>query len=184
MPNTVPAATRPAGRPGTPSLWDAGNLLLQKFPAPEFRTAARVDGSALAMGDQLALVIMGQDYAYISLERTPAGFRIRRATCRNAINGQPEHEDATADVTGPQVDLWVDVNTAGRCMFSYAAADTAPTPLGGGFVAREGRWIGAKVGLVAFAPHSAAAGSARGHADIDWFHFLPPEVSSLNSRGD
>jgi hypothetical protein len=33
-------------------------------------------------------------------------------------------------------------------------------------MAREGKWVGAKVGLFAIAAH---AGERRGYADVDWF---------------
>src|SRR6185436_5630564 len=46
-----------------PNLWNATNLLLQKFSAPAFTATTRVDPSALKMGERAGLVVMGADYA-------------------------------------------------------------------------------------------------------------------------
>jgi hypothetical protein len=52
--------------------------------------------------------------------------------------------------------------------FSYSTDAATFTTIGEKFLARQGRWIGAKVGIFA-----VGTGTAResGYADFDWFRF-------------
>jgi hypothetical protein len=59
----------------------------------------------------------------------------------------------------------VRVSEGAVCRFEWSRDGRTFTPFGEPFTAREGKWIGAKVGLFAVAP----AGAARtGHADFDY----------------
>ena len=84
--------------------------------------------------------------------------------------------------------VWLAVAMAdgGLCRFAFATeigADGAPPPgraraIGGAFQAREGVWVGARVGLFAAdagARTETATATARGgHADFEHFRFHPP----------
>jgi hypothetical protein len=52
------------------------------------------------------------------------------------------------------------------CSFSYSIDGKEYTTLGKEFVAREGQWVGAKVGVFAVA---GAKAMRPGYADFDWF---------------
>ena len=58
------------------NLWPVPNLILQKFPAPEFTVTTKVDFSKLATGQKTGLIIMGMDYSYLAVERTAEGGRL------------------------------------------------------------------------------------------------------------
>ena len=53
----------------------------------------------------------------------------------------------------------------GICYFSYSLDGRKYTSAGVPFTARQGKWIGAKVGLFSTAPY----GKERGWVDADWF---------------
>ena len=53
-----------------------------------------------------------------------------------------------------------------NCIFSYSADGKKFTNLGSSFKARQGRWIGAKVGTFCIRPVRNNDG---GRIDIDWF---------------
>ena len=133
---------------GHHNLWDAPYLLMQKFPAPEFSASCLVDPQALQLGETTGLVIMGQDYAYVGVERSVEGLRLVRRTCQSAERGSSESNDGLLPLTsaGP-VKLRVAVSEGGQCRFSARSGDEPWRDLGGSFAAREGKWIGAKVGL-------------------------------------
>jgi Beta xylosidase C-terminal Concanavalin A-like domain len=62
--------------------------------------------------------------------------------------------------------LRVKVSEGAMCSFSFSADGVNFTNIGNVFKAREGRWIGAKVGLFFNRP---AKFNDAGTADIDWF---------------
>jgi beta-xylosidase len=150
------------------NFWHAPNLLLQKFPAPEFTTTTRVSFVGLAPGDAAGLVVMGMDYSLLAVEREAKGFQVRRSTRRDAIKGAPESVEAVSDLVGTSIFLRVRVGPEAVCRFSYSLDGRNFRPLGEPFKAREGRWIGAKVGLFAVARPDP---TKRGFADFDWFRF-------------
>lgn len=150
---------------GYRNLWDAPHLLLQKVPAPEFTASCVVDVQAMQSGETAGLVIMGMDYAYVGIEKSAEGLRLIRRTCLNAERGTPESDDAqlSLDGDGP-VELRVAVSDGGKCQFSGRSGAEPWRDLGDAFTAREGKWIGAKVGLFC---HGTA--ETAGSADFDRF---------------
>jgi hypothetical protein len=58
------------------------------------------------------------------------------------------------------------VKKGAECQFSYSSDGTSYTSLGNVFKAREGKWIGAKVGFYAL---REGVFNDAGSADIDWF---------------
>jgi len=146
------------------SLWPQPNLLLQKFPAPAFTMTAALDFSAAAPGGRAGLVVFADSYSWIGLVRTAGGLRVSRVVCADARDGAAEAEAAGAIVRTTEVQLRVAVDEAARCRFSYSEDGRHFIPLGDGFSATVGRWVGSKVGLFAVAPALPA-----GHADFAWF---------------
>jgi len=148
------------------NLWAASNLLLQKLPAPAFTITTRVDTSQLREGERAGLVMMGRDYSYIVVLRASAGLQLVRMTSADAAKQAAETEGASTAATTDNVFLRVTVRNEKSCRFSFSFDGKKFQELGTEFVAREGVWIGAKVGLFAIGPN---AGSARGFVDLDWF---------------
>jgi hypothetical protein len=58
------------------------------------------------------------------------------------------------------------VQPSAVCQFSYSNDGEEFEPIGQPFVAKPGRWIGAKVGLFCIAPQES---NSQGYADFDWF---------------
>jgi rhamnogalacturonyl hydrolase YesR/beta-xylosidase/lysophospholipase L1-like esterase len=158
--------------PSNANLWNATNLYLQKFSAPAFTATTLVDGSALRMGERAGLLIMGMDYSALTIARTEEGLLLRRIVARDADQGSAEVEMGAVPVRGA-VHLRVTVAPEAVCRFSYSGDGRNYRPLGAAFVARPGRWIGAKVGVFASAPLHA---KKRGHARFDDFRIEPMDV--------
>lgn len=148
------------------NLWNIPNLLLQKFPAPGFTTTTKVTFHAQTDGDSAGLVIMGVDYAYLALTRRSGNLDITQVVCKDAEHGSSESEIAEATARSDTAYLRAHVAPGGLVTFSYSSDGTNFLPIGEPFQAREGRWIGAKIGLFA-----TRSGPAReyGYADFDWF---------------
>ncbi len=148
------------------NLWDVPNLFLQKFPAPEFTVTTRVDFSGFAVGEKAGLLIMGQSYSYLAVERTVSGCRLVKSNCINAIRNSSEKEDSNVNWTYISLFLRVKVSNGAVCDFSYSHDGEVFTGIGESFTAVPGRWIGAKVGLFCI---SRVKQQRPGYADFDWF---------------
>lgn len=158
------------------NLWDVPNLLLQKFPAPEFRVTTKFSFTSHMYGEKTGLIIMGEDYSYISVTNTREGLYISQAIAVGADSGEPEQELDGRHVSAD--DLWfrVDVLDGGESRFSYSTDGQDFISLGESFLAKEGRWIGAKVGLFCNQPAEGEPedyidynSQHSGFADFDWF---------------
>lgn len=148
------------------NLWNASNMLLQKFPAPEFTATARLTLDARFDGEEVGLVVMGIDYGTISLKRNNTKLEIRTTICRQADKDGKEEIIETRPVDSSTVYFRVQVQEAATCQFSYSTDGEIFTAIGNPFKAREGKWIGAKLGF--FALGNSVVNDA-GSADIDWF---------------
>src|SRR5262245_45851869 len=148
------------------NFWDVPNLLLQKFPAPEFTATTKVTFTPRTEGEKTGLIVMGLDYAYLSVEKKPDGHYLSQVICKDADRHTSEKESAEIRLKSNTFYLRVKVSKNAVCAFSYSEGATNFSPVGESFTARQGKWIGAKVGLFA-----VRTGNTRetGYADFDWF---------------
>jgi hypothetical protein len=150
------------------NLWDLPNLLLQKFPAEEFSATAKVKLQTRLEGEKFGLVVMGLDYSYIGVARRGGKLYISEAKAKDADKGTAETEGVPTQLDGLDFFLRVSVAKDAMCTFAYSLDGKNFTRVGVPFKAREGRWIGAKVGFFFTRP---AMFNDAGSADIDWFRF-------------
>lgn len=150
------------------SLWPVPNLLLQKLPAEEFTVSTKLDSSRLAPSEKAGLIVFGMDYSFLAVERTASGVRLIKSSSKNAITGGKETLESQTKLANPVVFLQVKVTGGAVCQFSFSKDGKTFVSAGEQFTAREGRWVGARVGLFALAKDSAPQ---RGYADFDWFRF-------------
>lgn len=148
------------------NFWEMPALLLQKFPAEEFMATAKIDFKPNLDGEKAGLIVMGSDYAYISLVKKPDGIYVSYAECKEADKGNPEKEIMITRLSSSSVYFRVKVMDAARCSFSYSTDGFNYISIGEIFTARSGKWIGAKMGL--FCLRNTHTNDA-GFAEIDWF---------------
>ncbi len=161
-----PGWLRLFGQPLPPAgnLYDAPNLLLQKFPAPAFTVTTKLDFPAASGDAGAGLIVFGYDYAWIGLKRIEGAPALVCAVRKEAAKGGPADETVVARPVQSPVYLRVAVGDGARCQFSYSLDGATFIPVGGAFAATPGRWVGATVGLFA---------SGSGHADFDRFQVGP-----------
>lgn len=150
------------------NLWDVPNLLLQKFPSDKFTSTVKFSfkPDERFVGERAGLLIMGMDYAMLSIEKTKDGFSISQDECISADKGKAEVKNETISVRQSDVFFRVNVGTEAMCSFSYSLDGKKFIRIGKPFKAREGKWIGAKVGVFCSRPISNNDG---GRMEIDWF---------------
>jgi len=148
------------------NLWGVSNLLLQKFPAPEFTATAKLTFNARIDGEEFGLVIMGKDYGTLSIKRENTKLQIRTKFCKQTDKAGKEEIVETKPVDFSTVYFRVHVSEGANCQFSFSIDSVNFAPFGHAFSAHEGKWIGAKLGF--FATGNDSVNDA-GSADIDWF---------------
>ena len=140
--------------------------MLQKFPAEEFSATAKVKLDPRFEGERFALMVTGLDYALIGITYRNGKILVSQATAKDADKGSLETESTPFEVPSREIYLRVSVAKGAICTFSFSMDGRTYLPVGMPFKAREGRWIGAKVGFVFTRPGKF---NDAGTADIDWF---------------
>ena len=154
------------------NLWDVPNLLLQKFPTEDFTVTTKVSfaPSSKYTGERTGLVVMGADYAVLTIENRADGLILVQNVCRKADKKGKEEENASVKLSDNTLFLRVkvkkDYEKEAICSFSYSVDGKKFISLGENFTAKPGKWIGAKVGLFITRPKAVNDG---GWVDIDWF---------------
>lgn len=150
------------------NLWDVPNLLLQKFPSDKFTSTVKFSfkPDERFVGERAGLLVMGMDYAMLSIEKTKEGFTISQDECIGADKGKTEVKNETISARQSDVLFRVNVGTEAMCSFSYSLDGKKFIKIGKPFKVREGKWIGAKMGVFCSRPISNNDG---GRMEIDWF---------------
>lgn len=148
------------------NFWDVPNLLLQKFPALEFTVTTKITFTPRAENEKTGLIVMGLDYASLSIAQKAGKLYLSQTICKDADRHTAEIEGSSVEVKTNTIYLRVAVTQGAVCSFGFSTDGTKFTAIGEQFTARQGRWIGAKVGLFA-----VGGGQSRemGYADVDWF---------------
>lgn len=155
-------------------LAQAPHLLLQKFPARQFTVTTTVTLVPEEGRAEAGLVVMGRQHAAVCLRWLEGAFWI---VYRTELGEEPLQK-----LTHSCVILRVHVEDGGLCRFSYRESCeeiTSTSPSEEEFVtipmtfsAREGHWIGAKVGIYAVIPEGdEGTFASNGYADFRSFLF-------------
>ncbi len=150
-----------------PNLWHVPNLLMQKFPAPEFMVTTCVEYFLDKDNDRAGLLVMGSDYAYLGIRKSWEGDRIILVKCLQADKGNDEISEWSEPLNTGRVYLRALVSSGANVQFSLSFDNKLFRNIGTEFKAVPGKWIGARIGLFA----SAADKDSKGYIDVDWFRF-------------
>lgn len=151
------------------NLWMVPNLLLQKFPAPNFSATTKISlvPEEAKNGKTAGLIIMGMDYATLSISHDENGFYIQQTEAIKAIDGAEEKTIETERLKSNAAYFKVEVSAPdAMCQFSYSENGKKFKKIGKPFKAQPGKWIGAKVGVFSISTQEAKRG---GYADVDFF---------------
>ena len=150
------------------NLYDVPNLLLQKFPSDEFVATTKMTFNARFDHEQAGFLIMGLDYSYISIKQENGELYVSQVTCINADKNQAETTSESIKMNSKTIFLQVKVSKGGFCDFLYSTDNKKFKNLGSTFKAREGKWIGSKIGFLAL---REGVINDSGSVDIDWIRF-------------
>lgn len=150
------------------NLFDVPNILLQKFPSDAFTAVAKLNCNLHFDNEEAGLVIMGLDYCFLKVKKKDGRLNLSQAICRNADKNELEKESESVLLTNDTVFLQVNVDNKSMCRFSYSEDGNNFKKIGIPFKAREGKWIGAKIGFVAMRDGFI---NDAGNIKIDWIRF-------------
>ena len=173
------------------NMWEAGNLLLQKTPADNFTATAKVEVTAKDEDQYGGITVFGMDYSALVLRRVGDEFQLQQITCKKADKGGAEDikvlktfKPSSADKVDyqpalhRQMYLRLSVKYIGgknsdgtnkheaHVQFAYSEDGKRFHDCGDVFTMRQGKWVGAKVGILAA---EKAGKKVRGWVDVDWF---------------
>ena len=124
------------------------------------------------------VIMMGLDYSALVVKRVGDEFQLLRLTCIAADKGKaqkeeiigtlkPSYKDKIDYQPAIHLDIFLRmVVSDSKCRFYYSLNGKLFKEAGEVFVMKEGKWIGAKIGLLAVEP---AGQTNRGWIEADWF---------------
>lgn len=149
-----------------PSAWYYPNILAQKTPADEFTATAKISFQPKWEGERFGLIVLGVDFAYISVVKKQDGNYLSFASCRDADKKTKETVQDGEKLNSKDIYFRVKVSSGAVCEFSYSEDGNSFKTVGEKLTAKPGRWVGAKVGLF-FTRQNKTNDS--GVTDVDWF---------------
>ena len=148
------------------NLYFAGNLLLQKLPAPVFTATTYVETRFTDAGERAGAIVMGNTYTYIALIRGEQGNRISVISGRNDRLAVIPEELATVETESEKAWFRIHIHNDKECSYSYSTDGVHFKELGSRYPIINGTWIGAKVGIFCSSPNIVRG---KGYADFDYF---------------
>lgn len=164
--------------PSSDNLWTVPAMLLQKTPADEFMATAKVRLAAKAENQYGGVIVMGRGYSSLVVERVGDMFQLQQRTCTKADTGgketvtvletfKPTAKDKLDYHPAIYMDIYLRIIVDdGKATFAYSLNGKSYKAAGEQFTMREGKWVGAKVGLLAIDNNEK---SDAGLLDADWF---------------
>ena len=133
---------------GSHNLWSVPALLLRKIEGPDMRYDTTLKLRRRGSRCRTGVVVMGQDYSTVELVRKDDGIYIERRNCISADKGSRE-EIVFSERAGRKIRVRVSIDEKAICTFEYSADGRTYLQAGEPFKAKEGRWIGARIGTFA-----------------------------------
>lgn len=153
---------------GGKTIFDAGNLLLQKFPAPEFKVSAKLEFNPEKASDLAGLIISGMDYCYLALSKENNNLKLSLVKGIGSLEDRKETSIESVNIEikkGEAIYLKAAVKKGALCNFSYSMDGENYKVIGTEFKATPGRWIGAKAGIFCLNLQNE---ESKGFADFDY----------------
>ncbi|MCR4897007.1 MAG: glycoside hydrolase 43 family protein [Lachnospiraceae bacterium] len=159
---------------------DLPNLLLQKWPAPEFVCDAQLDLSGLTPGDEAGMISFGMQYGLVTFRRKADGFHVTRVSGKQVFGKiyvdhteEEEEEICILPADTREVRLRCQVERVGlqdigesgilfpkeRVSMCFGTGHISDTPVME-MTAVPGRWVGVKFGFFCTSERDGSEGYA------------------------
>lgn len=149
-------------------LCDVSNLLLQKWPAPEFWITTCVHVEHMTEGDVAGMVSLGGCYTALALQKKEG-----KLILQQRIGNWTKDDERRTDLGSFEGDtVYIRMLVEKEKYVSFEISDDGQQFKAAGSIteAAPGRWVGVKTGLFSVNEE----GNRGGYVKIDWFVFLSP----------
>ena len=138
-------------------LCDVPNLLLQKWPAPEFQITTCLHLDTLSEGDVAGMVSLGGRYTALAVEKRGGKLILQQRTGNWTRNDEVKNDLETLDTNTLYVRMRVEKET--DISFEISTDEKSFRTVGNTTQATPGRWVGVKAGLFALNEKKLPGGS-------------------------
>ena len=147
--------------------WNLPNILGQKIQGVDrFTATVKFTFKPKTDKERFGFVLLGLDYAAISVVKMGDDNFLILSKCEKADKGNLPEETIIAKVTDSSLMFSIEVDPGGKYKFSYVDGDKERVNIPHEFIAKPGKWVGAKLGM--FYTRKVVTNDG-GYADIDWF---------------
>ncbi len=159
---------------GAKNLWTNGSILMQKFPAPEFKADTYLKLTDLNIDDRSGLMVFSYNYNHLSVVKTCLGYELSHMQSVDANSGTAEVKKQGLVLSKSIKGIYLRVEiypynpeevipeVFGK--FSYSVDGKKFENFGEEFLIKEAHWVGAKLGLFAITESEKG-----GEASYDYF---------------
>ncbi len=157
------------------NLYNEPALLMQKFPAENFSAIVKIDLTGLKNNSRCGLIIFGKDYFTINIQNKNNQLQILQTECLDADKHENEIVNEEKIIDEKIIYLKIDVRKKiekdnipmANCNFSFSFDGIKYNNIGVNFNAKEGVWVGSKIGLF----NVANSNVKNSFADFDFITF-------------
>lgn len=151
-------------KPGV-QLCDVSNLLLQKWPAPEFTITTKLDITELVDGDYAGMISLGGVYTGLAIRVMDGRRNLVQMT--GEWTKDNEVETVYDNICGDSIYLRMRVQNEEVVSYSYSMDGESYKSVGESVLATPGRWVGVKAGVFAINKRDRVGGNLK----VDYFLF-------------
>ncbi len=142
------------------------NILRTRLSSERLVATALVELHGETPGAASGLAVLGRDVAFVAIARTADGWETLLTSGTDVLAEGVETVVVRRPARSGRIYLRVIVEPGARLRFATSDDGKTFTPIGGEVVAREGAWIGARLGL--FTAPLPSPGPAD-FTDVEWF---------------
>lgn len=154
---------------GYENIWNNPAVLLQKLPAENFTASIKCNPQLTNEGENFGFTMLGTDYAYLAIKKqSEDSLLLQYVVCKQADKTGVEQISNLATVGKGDLYFKIKVSQAGKCNFFYGSEEKLLKEVAEEFVAKPGKWIGAKIGFFCSSKNKT---NDAGFVDIDWIRF-------------
>jgi hypothetical protein len=150
-------------------LRDIPNIIVQKIPGPECTITLKMNFSQLLKGQKFGFMVLGLDYSSLIIEHSDTSFCLYQTIDHEGEDLRSERIEDRVSLSGSALYLKLAIADSAVCRFYYSVNGSNFHEIGKAFKAREGRWIGARIGMTCMCAKSPMQGN--GFVDVDWIRF-------------
>ncbi len=152
---TLYAQSSPAGT----QLCDVPNLLVQKWPAPQFQITACLHLEGLEEGDAGGMVSLGGCYTALAAVKRGGKLWLEQWTGNWTKDDEVREEAAALPIEGDTLYVRMSVKDAREVSFAAGTKEDDLRPVGRATETSPGRWVGVKAGLFAIREKEGKGGA-------------------------